>query len=268
MALQLGLLTPSKLFVGVTEVTKAFLGTTEVYSSAPALWTPAALGAALSLWFDADDASTITLNGSTVSQQRDKSGNNSHVSQSTAGLQPDYLAADLNGKAGIDFYLNKGLNTTTSNPVVGFVITVIKARNATWNNFHTMLESRTSQARIGGIRQNRDTGFHFNVYPSAIWEDGASKTISTSGFNTINSPHIIAFTSASGRGNPITGVVMGNYDTTSSAGGSGVQYETIALSTAPSTDDRQKLEGYLAWKWGTVASLPAGHPYKLVAPTV
>ena len=265
MALRLGTLPPSKLYYGAAEITRAYLGAIEVYSSAPA-WKPAALGSALALWFDADDASTITLNGSTVSQWRDKSVNALHVSQSTASLQPAYLAADLNGKAGIDFYLNKGL-FSTSNPVVSFVITVIKARNATWDNFHTMLESRTTQTRIGGIRQHRDTGFHFSVWPSAIWEDGASKTISTSGFNTINSPHIIAFTSASGRGNPITGVVMGNYDATSS-GGSGVQYETIALSTAPSTDDRQKLEGYLAWKWGTVANLPSDHPYKLGAPTV
>jgi hypothetical protein len=29
---------------------------------------------------------------------------------------------------------------------------------------------------------------------------------------------------------------------------------------------RQKLEGYLAWKWGTVATLDAGHPYKSAPP--
>jgi len=26
------------------------------------------------------------------------------------------------------------------------------------------------------------------------------------------------------------------------------------------------IEGYLAWKWGLVANLPAGHPYKNSAP--
>jgi hypothetical protein len=34
----------------------------------PSAWTPASLGASLALWLDAEDASTITLNGSTVSQ--------------------------------------------------------------------------------------------------------------------------------------------------------------------------------------------------------
>jgi hypothetical protein len=65
MALRLGSSTPSKLYLGATEVTKAYLGASEVYSSGAAAWTPADLGADLALWLDADDASTITLNGST-----------------------------------------------------------------------------------------------------------------------------------------------------------------------------------------------------------
>lgn len=37
----------------------------------------------------------------------------------------------------------------------------------------------------------------------------------------------------------------------------------VALTDTP----RQKIEGYLAWKWGLQSSLPAGHPYKTAAPT-
>ena len=32
------------------------------------------------------------------------------------------------------------------------------------------------------------------------------------------------------------------------------------------TSDREKLEGYLAWKWGLEANLPTGHPYENAAP--
>jgi hypothetical protein len=32
--------------------------------------------------------------------------------------------------------------------------------------------------------------------------------------------------------------------------------------------DRQRIEGYLAHKWGLVGSLPSGHPYKTAAPTL
>ena len=42
--------------------------------------------------------------------------------------------------------------------------------------------------------------------------------------------------------------------------------EVIIVPTL-STDDRQRLEGYLAWKWGLQGSLPGGHPYESAAPT-
>lgn len=56
------------------------------------LLTPIFLGSRLALWLDADDFSTITLNGSTVSQWRDKSGNGRHVSQNNASAQPEFAA--------------------------------------------------------------------------------------------------------------------------------------------------------------------------------
>jgi hypothetical protein len=42
--------------------------------------------------------------------------------------------------------------------------------------------------------------------------------------------------------------------------------EVIVYSTTPSDQQRQQIEGYLAWKWGLVANLPAGHPYKNYPP--
>jgi hypothetical protein len=44
--------------------------------------------------------------------------------------------------------------------------------------------------------------------------------------------------------------------------------EVIVSSTLLSTLDRQRIEGYLAHKWGLTASLPADHPYKSVPPTL
>ena len=42
--------------------------------------------------------------------------------------------------------------------------------------------------------------------------------------------------------------------------------EMLVYNTAASTLNRQKCEGYLAWKWGLQANLPSGHPYKSAAP--
>jgi len=43
--------------------------------------------------------------------------------------------------------------------------------------------------------------------------------------------------------------------------------EIVVVQDALGTSDREKLEGYLAWKWGLEGNLPSGHPYKNAAPT-
>ena len=44
--------------------------------------------------------------------------------------------------------------------------------------------------------------------------------------------------------------------------------ELLIFDSLLSDTDRQKVEGYLAWKWGLEANLPAGHPYENAAPTI
>jgi hypothetical protein len=46
----------------------------------------------------------------------------------------------------------------------------------------------------------------------------------------------------------------------------GSMCELMIFNTVLSTTDRQKIEGYLAWKWGV--TLPGGHPYASAAPTI
>lgn len=61
------------------------------YIAGRTAWTPAQIATAL--WLDANDANTITLNGTTVSQWNDKSGNGRNATQATAASQPTYEAA-------------------------------------------------------------------------------------------------------------------------------------------------------------------------------
>lgn len=49
-------------------------------------------------------------------------------------------------------------------------------------------------------------------------------------------------------------------------GFTGYIYEVIVFSKVLSTTERQQIEGYLAWKWGTQTSLPSTHPYKKFPP--
>ena len=76
-------------------------------SMSPRLMRPRATGfspksiSGLSAWYDASNAASITLNGSTVSQWSDLSGNGRHQVQGSASLQPNYNATGLNGKGTI-----------------------------------------------------------------------------------------------------------------------------------------------------------------------
>jgi hypothetical protein len=44
--------------------------------------------------------------------------------------------------------------------------------------------------------------------------------------------------------------------------------EIIVVNSALATADRQIIEGYLAWKWALVSTLPNDHPYKNNPPTL
>ena len=44
--------------------------------------------------------------------------------------------------------------------------------------------------------------------------------------------------------------------------------EFIVLQGVRDTDTQEKVEGYLAWKWGLEGDLPNDHTYKDAAPTV
>jgi hypothetical protein len=47
----------------------------------------------------------------------------------------------------------------------------------------------------------------------------------------------------------------------------GILSELIFFNNSLSVSDVQKVEGYLAWKWGLQANLPSTHPFKLFPPS-
>ena len=49
---------------------------------------------------------------------------------------------------------------------------------------------------------------------------------------------------------------------------SGYWGEAVLVPQYDGTTERQKMEGYLAWKWGLQANLPSDSPYKDAPPYV
>ena len=63
------------------------------------------------------------------------------------------------------------------------------------------------------------------------------------------------------------GSLAGTSGTTNAVPLTGAIGEIIVTASVLSTLNRQRIEGYLAHKWGLTANLPSDHPYKNYAPT-
>lgn len=100
----------------------------------------------------------------------------------------------------------------------------------------------------------RDPGNATAAERSAIYMNGSTpiklNTI-TSPASSANATHALQIGAAGNNAAPMIGYVS----------------EVIITNSIASTDTRQRIEGYLAHKWGLTGNLPNDHPYKTVGPT-
>ena len=251
------------------------------------LWTPAQISTAL--WLDAADETTITLNGSTVSQWNDKSGNGRHAVQGTAGKQPTRVLSGLNGKTILRFDgINDGsIMTTTWNLTDSHSIFLVAKKSTQTSDaasgIRPLVASTTSGGRlIAGIGTFR-VGLSAPLINSAdfLLDDTRITPIRNSWLDnvvrllnyTYNGTTMNGWLDGSTFSTPLTAsfstfgaINIGGIDDNTARRFAGDLAETIIVSSVTSTTDRQLIEGYLAHKWGLQANLPIGHPYKSVAP--
>jgi len=263
-------------------------------------WTPAQLPS-LALWLDAADASTITLNGSNVSQWNDKSGNGKNAIQPAGANQPTYSLTGLNNKPALYFGANKylyfsgraidfGADRRTTIAVVvststagGMVLSQAGGIASGWSpgNFVYYFAATTGGVQTGNFfgRVQYGGGWvngNINAVDGQphihVFLDGGLTTTPKEPYvdGTLSTKNTFAYADYSNRANQLYTMIGGGIANS----GDGVKDlngyipEIICFNSAISTDDRQKLEGYLAWKWGLAANLPAGHPYKTTPPLV
>ena len=240
-------------------------------------WTPADITTAL--WLDAADTSTITTVNGAVSQWNDKSGNGRNATQATSADRPVYVASSVNGLPCVEFQ--------ATNHILGTSYTL-----PTSNVYHFDVVKRLADLGSLGsafgyqISANRQfAGFRDN---SNLWFGAGSTSLSTVTANSsANTAHIFAyqlvgsstaglrfngsiavsvqvFTGTSGGGTMVVGEGGGTNALNSIIGVS----ERITVNSSISLSDIEKVEGYLAHKWGLAANLPADHPFRSAAPTI
>jgi hypothetical protein len=257
-------------------------GLRQSVTGGPTLWTPANLSG-LSLWLDAADATTITESSGLVSQWDDKSGNGNHATQSTASDQPSYGTPTINTKNVINFASGKFMTTGYPPALNRTIATVVQY-------------SSTSELKvIIGAREATDQRSYFGVNTGVVRIGVADEQASLNGTSGISVD--TTYTQILKHGQGAVNKEVHHYldgtedvdDTFDGNIGSGQNYmiggfndqgtihpsqyggrmgETIITDNMMSDSDRQKLEGYLAHKWGHTGSLPEVHPYKSSAPVV
>ena len=112
-------------------------------------WTPANITTAM--WLDAADATTITLNGSTVSQWNDKSGNARNASQATAAAQPSYVSGGLNNLNVIRFDGSNDVLTHTFNasPAPHTVFAISNRRSGGFADYQAIFTAVSPSSAFG-----------------------------------------------------------------------------------------------------------------------
>ena len=225
------------------------------------------------LWLDASDITTITLSGSSVTQWKDKSVTMASAIQNNSLGYPTYVSGST---PYVLFSPNQALRIASWNYSSSW--TVILAMNsvtlaARWfispyNNLGLVYMGMSEPGNkifSGLLAGSGDvTGNHL--------ESTMAQNTSTTGvFNYYRDAQIQSTNTTNAGIASVNGIALGigaNQSGDYDIGGTYQIYELLIFSSFLGDSDRFNVEGYLAWKWGMQANLPAGHPYKNAAPNV
>ena len=232
--------------------------------------TPPDQAVGLMAWFDASDASTVTQSAGAVSRWADRTGFMNDATQTTPANRPTSVAAAQNGRAVVRFAAGGGqwLNLPTLTPrailvagrkqALGNSNVIIGASGAA----DSYLAFGTSGGLGNAIAQNGSGAALSPSASEASWQvlggvdDGSTITAYRNG--AAGTP-----VSTGGAVWTVNGIAVNPTAGFRLAGDLG---EVVLFDRVPSLADRQLMEGYLAWRWGTQASLAGGHPYASASP--
>jgi hypothetical protein len=265
-------------------------------------WLPSDAAMPLTLWIDPADVATITLDANgAISQALDKSGNGNHFAPVSGANGPAQIT--VNGKTA--FQDPSGSNATRSSPAYKLVSTTTGLNSVTAGPntmvavaavpsyatgsaqlaFGVVTPLDTAASRAYGLAINSGTPSNSTSILRHGTAAGAATTGNVSvsgsiGVQTRSGANLVAYLDGAQVGtaataadfSAVTGAwrINGWANAAASDGQLAPAWtgDAIVYTGVLSADDRQKLEGYLAWKWGTQARLPAAHPYKAAAPTI
>jgi hypothetical protein len=225
------------------------------------LWSPDALR--LGAWYDAADLATIATASGAVTDWRDKSGNGRNLT-AVSTQRPTYTASGFNNRPAINY--GAALNTNRLSWTGAAFSPVRTFGVAQW-------EGPNPFAAYSGLLSFNYSGNNdlFLAEPSNQWF--GARQIFLNGNDpiatplpTIQSPFLWGDNEAANAGR--TFMWIGADRNENNRGWRGKIAEVVITLLAPTLRDRRTIEGYLAWKWGLEANLPANHPFRNRPPLI
>ena len=255
-----------------------------------------ATSANLNLWLDANDESSITYgSGSKVASWTDKSAAANHAIQATDSARPT-LSSIKAGLNAVCLNYTTGLKSTSFNTgsYKDHFIVVRYDGGSVWAptgpTYGALFSSGTSQAMVNGVTTSSNGNGILGTLNTSqtplsteFWNIGwvaASDYYLNGSLSPIASANTATSRIALPTINANDGIInhrcsvslnLSGYTIGGLKGGTGTWlgpvYEIIAFDNVLSTTERQKVEGYLAYKYGLQGVLPSTHPYRSTRPT-
>jgi hypothetical protein len=226
------------------------------------LWSPN--GLRLGAWYDAADLATIATASGAVTDWQDKSGTGRNLTQSTATQRPTYTANGFNNQPAIDYGAaqnNKRLSWTGAafSPARTFGVAQWEGPNP-FATFSALLSFNYTGNK--DLLLTEPANQWFGARP--IFLNG-NDPIATP-LPTISTPFLWVDNEAANASR--TFMWIGADRNEFNRGWRGKIAEVVITLFEPTLRDRRTIEGYLAWKWGLDANLPANHPYRNRPPLI
>jgi hypothetical protein len=225
--------------------------------------TTPTVAAGLIFWMDgADPAGTGVLpaNGASITTWVDKSGNGKNATASAAATYS--LSTKSLVFTGAQYYTTPFTTVPTTISVFlvinigggGYMDMMAGVLQVISNGYNQLVTIPGGSHVLNGATMASGTTLLYNF----TFDSSASAAIYYNGALTGTRN---GSTSYSGNGSIVLGSSDGVHETYT-----GTISEILIYNSVLSTTNRQKIEGYLAWKWGFASNLSASNPYKYDSP--
>jgi titin len=233
----------------------------------------------INLWLDGQYTSSVDISNNLVATWNDRSGQNNHFSRH-GGTITYAKPSGINNRPAIYFqtapstYLYRQFNITPSTNHLSLFMIVYHVSNVIGNSelFFSISGPTSPGYAYFDLFNNTQTNGQLNLNIGNQIQVSTSTDIreSIALVDVIATSTADIFVNGTQTNNNITrgDLSMNNVITWAVSGGAfrGYVGEVITYPSGLSDSDRQRVEGYLAWKWGIQNNLPNSQPYKTAPP--